>query len=242
MTLILPRDANPPYFHPDYIITRKRSPQRSLIELPRKWFSSVEGPLFGESRVLASDADLTAHGAGAPQGQRIILSGRVLDSDGRGVPGALIEIWQANAAGRYTDRADPSFMPLDPNFTGAGRCITDNGGNYRFSTIRPAAYAGPKGTMFRPSHIHFSIFGRMLRERLITQCYFEGDPLLEHDPIYEAIPDERARRRLIATFDPDITPLTSGGETSALSYRWDIVLRGDVATPINAVASPLEHR
>jgi protocatechuate 3,4-dioxygenase, beta subunit len=225
-------DANPPYFYPDYIITRKRSPLRPVVQLPAGWFRAMPGPAFGHIPVKPADNDLTIQHDGPPQGQRLVLSGRVLDSDGRGVAHTLIEIWQANASGRYVDRADPGFMPLDPNFTGAGRCITDSTGNYKFTTIRPAAYAGPKGTMFRPAHIHFSLFGRTLGERLITQCYFDGDPLIEHDPIIEAIPDPKGRQRLIARFDAETTPLTSGGETSALAYHWDIVLRGCDATPM----------
>lgn len=226
-------DANPPYFYPEYIISRKRGPLQPLIQLPRGWFRTMPGPAFGHIPVQPADSDLTIGHDGPPQGQRIVLSGRVLDSDGRGVPDALVEIWQANASGRYVDHADPGLMPLDPNFTGAGRCISDSLGNYQFTTIRPAAYAGPKGTMFRPAHIHFSLFGRTLSERLITQCYFDGDPLIDHDPIVKAIPDQRGRQRLIAKFDADTTPLTSGGETSALAYQWDIVLRGSGATPMD---------
>ena len=225
-------DANPPYFFPSYFITTKRSPRERLVALPHGWFHTMPGPVYGQIQVRPTDNDLTIHGEASPQGQRIDLTGRVLDSDGRGVPGALIEIWQANAAGRYTDPADPGFMPLDPNFIGAGRCLTDNDGNYRFFTIRPAAYAGPKGTIFRPSHIHFSLFGRTLSERLVTQCYFAGDPLIEHDPVVLAIPDPAGRERLVAQFDAGTTPLTSGGETSALAYTWDIVLRGPQATPV----------
>jgi protocatechuate 3,4-dioxygenase beta subunit len=225
-------DVNPPYFYPAYKITRKRSPREPLVQLPRGWFRDLTGPTFGHIPVKATDNDLTIQHDGPPQGQRLVLSGRVLDSDGRGVPNTLVEIWQANSAGRYVDKADPGFMPLDPNFTGAGRCITDSSGNYTFTTIRPAAYAGPKGTMFRPAHIHFSLFGQTLGQRLITQCYFDGDPLIKHDPIVEAIADEKGRRRLVAQFDADATPLTSGGDTSALSYNWDIVLRGSSATPM----------
>lgn len=224
-------DANPPYLSPDYVITTKRSPRKRLVELPRGWFHAMPGPAYGHLGVGPGDNDLTRQHDGPPQGQRLDLSGRVLDSDGRGVPNALIEIWQANAAGRYADRADPGFMPIDPNFTGAGRCLTDSDGNYRFFTIRPAAYAGPKGTMFRPSHIHFSLFGRSLSERLVTQCYFAGDPLIEHDPIINAIPDVNGRQRLVAQFDRETTPLTSGGESSALAYHWDIILRGPWVTP-----------
>ena len=225
-------DVNPPYFYDAYKITRKRAPREPLVQLPRGWFRDLAGPTFGHIPVKPTDNDLTIQHDGPPQGQRLVLTGRVLDSDGRGVPGALVEIWQANSAGRYVDKADPGFMPLDPNFTGAGRCLTDNAGNYSFTTIRPAAYAGPKGTMFRPAHIHFSLFGQTLGQRLVTQCYFDGDPLIEHDPIVEAIADPRGRRRLVAQFDAASTPLTSGGDTSALSYNWDIVLRGSSATPM----------
>jgi len=189
-------------------------------------------PVFGADRLGPNDDDLTSQFDGEPLGQRIIMHGRVLEADGRPVPNTLIEIWQANAAGRYADRADPAFMPLDPNFIGAGRCATDFEGRYEFKTIMPAAYAGPIGTMFRPSHIHFSIFGRSLSERLITQCYFEGDPLVERDAIIQAIPDPKGRDRLIAHFDHEATPESSGGPESALSFRWDIVLRGPVATPM----------
>ena len=225
-------DVNPPYFYDAYKITRKRAPREPLVQLPRGWFRDLAGPTFGHIPVKPTDNDLTIQHDGPPQGQRLVLTGRVLDSDGRGVPGALVEIWQANSAGRYVDKADPGFMPLDPNFTGAGRCLTDNAGNYSFTTIRPAAYAGPKGTMFRPAHIHFSLFGQTLGQRLVTQCYFDGDPLIEHDPIVEAIADPRGRRRLVAQFDAASPPLTSGGDTSALSYNWDIVLRGSSATPM----------
>jgi len=225
------RDVNPPYFYPEYVITRKRSPRQPLVQLPRGWFHDLKGPTFGHIPVKPTDNDLTIQHDGPPQGQRLVLTGRVLDSDGRGVPNTLVEIWQANASGRYVDKADPNFMPLDPNFTGAGRCMTDSMGHYTFTTIRPAAYAGPKGTMFRPAHIHFSLFGQTLSQRLITQCYFDGDPLIKHDPIIEAIADQKGRDRLVATFDSESTPLTSGGDTSALSYNWDIVLRGSSATP-----------
>jgi protocatechuate 3,4-dioxygenase beta subunit len=225
-------DVNPPYLSPGYQVSVLRSPTRRLLDLPRGWFHELPGPAFGQVPVDPGDNDLTAGHRGPPAGQRIILSGRVLDSDGRGVPNALIEIWQANASGRYVDRADPALMPLDPNFTGAGRCLTDNDGRYRFITVRPAAYAGPTGTLFRPAHIHFSLFGITLSQRLITQCYFEGDPLIERDPIARAIPDPAARGRLIARFDPVATPSFSGGEDSSLCYTWDVVLRGPVSTPM----------
>jgi protocatechuate 3,4-dioxygenase, beta subunit len=225
-------DINPPYLFPEYGITAKRSPQKALVTLPRGWFHEMPGPVYGQIRVDPSDNDLTIGHSAPPIGQRVILRGRVLDSDRRPAPNILLEVWQANASGRYADRADPGFMPIDPNFTGAGRCVTDSEGRYEFKTIMPAAYAGPIGTMFRPSHIHFSVFGRSLSERLITQCYFEGDPLIERDAIIQAIPDPKGRDRLIANFDHEATPESSGGPESALSFRWDIVLRGPVATPM----------
>ena len=225
-------DTNPPYLFEDYAITIKRSPSRRLVQLPRDWFHDIPGPVFGTERVRTTDNDLTIQHAGPPIGQRLVLSGCVLDSDGRPAPGILLEIWQANAAGRYTEPADPGFMPLDPNFTGAGRCITDSEGRYRFTTIKPAAYAGPIGTMFRPAHIHFSLFGRTLSERLITQCYFDGDPLIDRDPIVQAVRDPKARKLLVARFDTGSTPFHSGGPESALCYTWDLVLRGPGATPM----------
>ncbi|WP_200872946.1 dioxygenase family protein [Microbacterium sp. CH12i] len=227
-----PLDVNPPYFHPAYAITRLRGPLEPPVVLPHGWFHEIAGPSFGHVTVKPSDNDLTIQHSGPPQGQRMVLSGRVLDSDGRGVPNTLIEIWQANSAGRYADKADPNFMPMDPNFTGAGRCFTDEQGNYKFTTIRPAAYAGPKGTVYRPAHIHVSLFGRLLSERLITQCYFPGDPLMKNDPIIGSIPNLKDRERLIVAYDEEATPLTSGGENSALSFRWDIVLRGSDSTPL----------
>lgn len=222
-------DFNPPYLYPGYQVTVRRSPTRALVRLPEDWFHRSPGPVYGHLEVKPTDSDLTAQHPGKPIGQRIILSGRLLDSDGRAVPDALIEIWQANAAGRYVDQFDPGFMPLDPNFTGAGRCLTDSEGRYRFVTVRPAAYAGPKGSLFRPAHIHVSVFARTLSNRLITQCYFDGDPLLDRDPIVQAIPDQRGIDRLVARFDDAGTE--AGGEDSALGYLWDIVLRGPAATP-----------
>ena len=147
------------------------------------------------------DNDLTKQHSGRPIGQTIMLRGRVLDSDGRAVPNTLIEIWQTNASGAYVDPADPGFMSLDPNFTGAGRTITDSEGRYYFRTIKPAAYPGDLGALFRPGHIHVSLFGPLLTSRLVTQCYFEGDPLQDRDPIFQSIRDPRVRERLIARFN-----------------------------------------
>lgn len=223
-------DFNPPYLHPEYIITTRRAPSKRLVEVPRGWFHQARGPVFGRIPIGPNDNNLVnQHYPGRPIGQRIVLSGRVLDSDGRGVPGALIEIWQTNAAGRYVDVTDPDLMPLDPNFTGAGRTLTDSAGRYRFRTVKPAAYPGERGGLFRPAHIHTSVFGTDLSSRLITQCYFEGDPLLARDPIFGSIPDPRGRERLIARFNDADTEL--GGVDSALAYDWDIVLRGRCATP-----------
>jgi protocatechuate 3,4-dioxygenase beta subunit len=180
--------------------------------------------------VRPGDNDLTKQHAGRPIGQTITLSGRVLDSDGRGVPNTLLEIWQTNASGAYVDPADPGFMSLDPNFTGAGRTITDSDGRYHFRTIKPAAYPGDLGALFRPAHIHTSLFGPLLSHRLVTQCYFEGDPLQDRDPILQSIPDQRGVERLLARFNSAETEV--GDIDSALAYDWDIVLRGPRATPM----------
>src|SRR6201998_1987472 len=209
-------DFNPPYLHPDYNIADERAPGRRIVQLPKGWFHHVQGPAFGRIPVAAGDNDLTKQHADKPIGQQIVLSGRVLDSDGRPVPRTLVEIWQANAAGRYVDPVDSAVMALDPNFTGAGRTITDSQGRYEFRTIKPAAYSGgePGVGLFRPSHIHVSLFGSDLSSRLITQCYFEGAPLLDRDPIVQAIPDRRGIERLIARFDDARTE--PGGPDAAL--------------------------
>jgi protocatechuate 3,4-dioxygenase beta subunit len=174
------------------------------------------------------DNDLTINAAknGAPLGERIIVTGRVLDEDGRPVPNTLIEVWQANAAGRYIHKVDQHDAPLDPNFLGAGRCVTDGEGRYRFKTIKPGAYPwGNHVNAWRPNHIHFSLFGPSFLTRLVTQMYFPGDPLLALDPIYNSVP-EGARERMISAFSIDITE-----PDYALGYVWDIVLRGRGQTP-----------
>jgi protocatechuate 3,4-dioxygenase beta subunit len=223
-------DINPPYLHPEYKITVRRAPSKRLIEVPHGWFHHSAGPVWGRVPVRPGDNDLTKQHEGRPIGQTITLSGRVIDSDGRGVPGTLIEIWQTNASGAYLDPADPEFMSLDPNFTGAGRTITDSEGRYHFRTIKPAAYPGEIGGLFRPAHIHTSLFGPLIGSRLITQCYFEGDPLLDRDPILNSIPDRRGIERLLARFNSAGTEV--GGIDSALAYDWDLVLRGPAATPM----------
>lgn len=223
-------DVNPPYLHPAYAITVRRAPSKRLVQVDREWFHHSRGPAWGRIPVRPGDNDLTRQHPGRPVGQTITLSGRVLDSDGRGVPHTLVEIWQTNASGAYLDPADPGFMSLDPNFTGAGRTITDSDGHYHFRTIKPAAYPGEIGGLFRPAHIHTSLFGPLIGSRLITQCYFKGDPLLDRDPILGAIPDPRGIERLKARFNSAETEV--GGIDSALAYDWDIVLRGPAATPM----------
>jgi protocatechuate 3,4-dioxygenase beta subunit len=227
-----PLDFNPPYLFPDYEISVKRAPLKTLVELPRHWFERAAGPAYGRVPVRAGDNDLTSHGGEPPLGQRIVFGGRVLDSDGRGVPNALLEIWQANGAGRYMDAAAPEFFPLDPNFTGCGRGLTDNDGNYRFTTIRPAAYSAGPEFLFRAAHIHLSIMGPGFASRLISQMYFPDDPLQATDPIFGSVRDPRGRARLIAEFLQARVELD--GRRSAIHYRWDIVVRGHRATPIEA--------
>ena len=188
----------------------------------------VAGPVFGHETVSEADADLTAQSTGVAIGERISVSGIVRDDDARPVRNALIEVWQANAAGRYRHRHDQHDAPLDPNFTGCGRMLTDGDGRYRLLTIKPGAYPWRNHhNAWRPAHIHFSIFGAGLVSRLVTQMYFPGDPLLAHDPVFGSIPDERARNRLISSFDWDSTV-----PEQALGFRFDIVLRGSSATPM----------
>jgi len=177
--------------------------------------------------VRPGDADLTLQHEGRPLGERIIVSGRVTDSDGHPVRHTLVEVWQANAAGRYVDPMDDHPAPLDPNFTGAGRCLTDGEGRYRFVTVKPGAYPWRNHeNAWRPAHIHFSLFGPSLESRLVTQMYFPGDPLMPFDPILQSIPDQRGRDLLVAALDLELTE-----PEWALGYRWDITLRGRNATP-----------
>ena len=230
MTMAEQTSFDPPYLHPDYRSTVLRAPTRPLVRLPNEWFHNAPGPAFGRVPVAPSDADLTRQHQGEPLGQRIIITGRVLDSDGRPMPNTLVEIWQANAAGRYVDPGDDHPAPLDPNFTGAGRCLTDADGRYRFVTVQPGAYPWRNHpNAWRPAHVHYSLFGSDLASRLVTQMYFPGDPLMPHDPILQSIADLRARERLVARFDLDTTE-----PEWALGYRWDVVLRGRNATPTEA--------
>jgi protocatechuate 3,4-dioxygenase beta subunit len=217
--------VDPPYHYPAYTSTVYRAPKRPLVTIP-EGASELSEPVYGHQPVDELDADLTRQHPGEPQGQRIFVSGRVLDSDGRPVRDALVEIWQANAAGRYAHEVDDHPAPLDPNFTGAGRCLTDGEGRYRFVTIKPGSYPWKNHyNAWRPAHIHFSLFGTGFTNRLVTQMYFPDDPLFPFDPIYSSIPDEAARRRLISSFDLDSTE-----PEWALSFKWDVVLRGHAAT------------
>ncbi|MEP6973045.1 MAG: protocatechuate 3,4-dioxygenase subunit beta [Actinomycetota bacterium] len=219
--------VDPPYLYPDYRSTVLRAPSRPLTLLPHS-LTETSGPVFGEGRVGETDHDLTRQHADEPQGQRIIVHGRVLDGDGRPLRNTLLEVWQANAAGRYAHSADNHPAPLDPNFSGAGRAFTDGEGKYRFVTIKPGAYPWQNSAnAWRPAHIHFSLFGRSFTQRLVTQMYFPDDPLFGQDPIFNSIPDPRARERLISRFD-----LSETVPEWALAFRWDIVLRGERATPI----------
>lgn len=217
----------PPYLYPPYRSTLLRAPTRPLVLLPHR-LSERTGPVFGDGEIGRLDHDLTRQHGGEPLGERIIVTGRVLDTDGRPVRNALVEVWQTNAAGRYAHKRDQHPAPLDPNFTGAGRCLTDADGRYRFVTVKPGAYPWKNHpNAWRPAHIHFSVFGTAFTHRLVTQMYFPGDPLMAHDPILQSIPSPEARERLIAAFDLDITQ-----PEWALGYRWDLVLRGPRATPL----------
>lgn len=222
-----PPGSEPEYLHPPYQSSVRRAPTRPLVLLPHT-LSEVTGPVFGHRDVTPSDLDLTARHAGEPLGERIIVSGRVLDEGGRPVPHTLVEIWQANAAGRYRHVNDGHAAPLDPNFDGYGRAVTDAEGRYRFVSIRPGSYPWKNhANAWRPAHVHFSLFGPALATRLVTQMYFPGDPLLPLDPIYNGVPDEQARLRLVSSFDLGVTV-----PEHALGYRFDIVLRGRQATPM----------
>ena len=220
---------DPPYDYPAYVGTRLRHPSRPLIVAPQT-LTELTGPLLGHGRVEEGDSDLTTRGDGEPLGERIIVHGRVTDSDGRPVRNSLIEVWQANAAGRYRHWVDSHPAPLDPNFAGVGRCLTDNEGRYRLVTIKPGAYPWRNSNnAWRPAHIHFSLFGDSFPQRLVTQMYFPGDPLQAQDPILNSIPDPKGRERLISAFDIDATV-----PEWALAFHWDIVLRGRAATPFDS--------
>jgi protocatechuate 3,4-dioxygenase, beta subunit len=222
--------GQPAYLAPDYKSTPLRSPSKPLIPLPQT-LSEITGPVYGHESVTGDDADLTRNGRrnGEPLGERIIVTGRVLGDDGKPLPNTLLEIWQANACGRYVHKADQHDAPLDPNFLGGGRCVTDANGVYKFLTVKPGAYPwGNHTNAWRPNHIHFSLFGPSFVTRLVTQMYFPGDPLLDLDPIFLSTP-AATRHLLISQFSLDVTEAGY-----ALGYNFDIVLRGRNATPMEA--------
>jgi protocatechuate 3,4-dioxygenase beta subunit len=225
------REVFPPYLYEAYQSTRRRAPRLPLVDVPLT-LSELTGPGPAISAITPEDADLTRNAGtgGEAIGQRIIVTGRVLDDQGTPVSSTLIEVWQANAAGRYLHKQDQWPGPLDPNFIGIGRCLTDKNGVYRFLTVRPGAYPWKNhANAWRPAHIHFSVFGPATLSRLITQMYFPDDPLHALDPIMQSLPTEPARERLIATYAHDVTE-----PEWALGYRWDIVLRGPRATPFES--------
>jgi len=221
--------AHPANAHAAYASTLKRAPQHALIRLEQT-LSEITGPRFDHEHVSAADADLSRWNGGEALGERIVVTGQVLDEDARPIPGTFVEIWQANASGRYAHDVDQHDAPLDPHFCGVGRVITDEHGGYRFLTVKPGAYPWRNHyNAWRPQHIHFSLFGPSFATRLVTQMYFPGDPLLALDPIFNSVPDTDARQRLVAAFDIDVTM-----PEYALGYRFDIVLRGRAATPMEA--------
>ena len=221
--------SQPLYYDANYKSTHRRAPSQPLITIPHA-LSEVTGPLFGHNPIGETDNDLTRQCKEEPQGERIIVAGRVLDEDGRPVRRTLVELWQANAAGRYLHSRDNHPAPLDPNFIGAGRCVTDDHGNYTFTTIRPGAYPWRNHhNAWRPAHLHFSLFGPALVTRMVTQMYFPSDPLIRFDPILQSIADMGARQRLIARFDLELTK-----PEWALGFRFDIILRGRNATPFES--------
>ncbi len=224
-------DGTPVRDHPgrDYAPYRSsllRHPKRPLVAVGDPDAVELSGPVFGATDVTALDHDLTRQHLGEPLGERITVAGRVLDRAGRPVRGQLVEVWQANASGRYPHQRDDHGAPLDPNFTGVGRCLTGDDGGYRFVTVKPGAYPWRNHVnAWRPAHIHFSLFGTAFTQRLVTQMYFPGDPLFAYDPILQSVTDDAARARLVAAYEHDL----SSPEWS-LGYRWDIVLDGPAAT------------
>jgi protocatechuate 3,4-dioxygenase beta subunit len=226
--------TQPEYLHAPYKSSVKRAPREPLVALPPT-LSEITGPTFDSRASIGASCDLTRQHRGEPLGERIVVGGRVLDEDGRPLRRSLVEVWQANAAGRYLHPSDHHDAPLDPNFTGSARFLTDDEGRYRFVTIRPGAYPwGNHPNAWRPAHVHFSVFGPGFATRLVTQMYFPGDPLLPHDPIFNSTADAAARERLVSAFDWQATR-----PGYALGYRFDVVLAGRDATPVEA-ATPLE--
>lgn len=218
---------HPPLIYPDYKSTVVRNPTKPLISVPEAMMD-LRMPVYGDAVVGELDHDLTKNSVvnGEPLGERIVIHGKVMDEQGRGVPGVLVEIWQCNSTGRYIHKADQHDAPLDPNFVGAGRTMTDSDGHYNFYTIKPGAYPwGNHHNAWRPAHIHFSLFGHQFADRLITQMYFPGDPLFAYDPIFNSVP-AHARDLLVAEFKLELTE-----PGFALGYEFNIVLRGSRVTP-----------
>jgi protocatechuate 3,4-dioxygenase beta subunit len=224
-------DEQPPLAFAPYGSTALRAPGKALYPLPQR-LTELTGPLFGADRVRPGDEDMTQFDGGEAVGQRIVVHGRLVDSDGRAVPNSLLEVWQANAGGRYRHPVDQWPAPLDPHFCGFGRTVTDGDGHYRFTTIKPGAYPWRNhGNAWRPAHIHFSVFGQAFTQRLVTQMYFPDDPLFYQDPIFNSVPDEKARARMISSYDHSVT-----SDHWALGFRFDIVLRGHEQTPFESEA------
>ena len=224
--LAVPGQVHPDRGYPPYRSSVLRHPRQPLVVVADPDAVELSGPVFGATDVTDTDADLTVQHAGEPLGERITVSGRVLDRAGRPVRGQLVEIWQANASGRYAHLRDQHPAPLDPNFTGVGRCLTDDRGGYRFTTVKPGPYPWRNhDNAWRPAHIHFSLFGTSFTQRLVTQMYFPGDPLFRYDPILQSVTDGAARERLVAEYRHEL----SAPEFS-LGYHWDIVLDGPAAT------------
>ena len=222
-----PEGAQPPLDYPPYRSTARRHPKQPLVYLPHT-ITEVTGPRLGPVRIVGDqDHDLTVQHEGKPIGERITVSGRVLDTEGKPLRDTLVEIWQTNAAGRYRHRWDRWAAELDPNFTGAGRAVTDGDGRYSFTTIKPGPYPWGNGpNAWRPAHIHFSLLGRAFAQRLVTQMYFPADPLFEFDPVFNSIPDAAYRERLISRFS-----MENSVDHWSLAYEFDIYLRGPAATP-----------
>ena len=220
--------AHPPFLAPEYRSTTLRAPRRPPLRIPYgpAETSGPDGAALVHGRDAREASDLTRQGAGEPLGERIVVHGRILDATGRPLPRVLVEIWQANAAGRYAHAVDRHPAPLDPNFPGAGFCLTDADGAFRFVTIKPGAYPWKNDpNAWRPAHVHFSVHGRAFSQRLVTQMYFPGDPLLSADPIFNSVPDPAGRERMISRFDWDATE-----DHWQLGFTWDIVLRGPTAS------------